>query len=91
MSLFGFIREAFDREAEAVPAPAPVIITALPPHDPLTRLLAQSLVRGLTTVCDVSYDEAWMRLFHLPIHSVALLDSPPGGSPWLSRWVFLLV
>lgn len=77
MGLFTSLRKAFDDPAVEVAAPS-VVLTPLPPPDPIVRCVGQALIRGITSICDVSYDDAWMRLYHLPIHSLALLDSPAG-------------
>jgi hypothetical protein len=78
MGLFGFLREAFEPPQSGASATVPTLPPSVPIYDPVIRLLAQGFVRGLMANNDVTYDDAWTRLFHLPIHSVALIDSPAG-------------
>lgn len=76
MALFPESRGVFVRLAAAATVPPAPVFT--PTVDPLVRFLGQSLIGRLSAANDVSFDELWMRFFHLPLQAVALLDSPAG-------------
>lgn len=81
--MFGFLRDMFEQLTRPVDeqAPAPVFVpTLLAPatYDPTVRVMAQAFVRDLVTISDVTFEDAWLHLYHFPIHSVPLLDSPAG-------------